>query len=55
MFEVILTDSSNQKMVQKFDNDLKAASQCLLDAWTNKSHKDGEMRRNGLVLIQFGF
>lgn len=53
--EVILTDRANNQVKQSFGDDLKAASKCLLDSWNKGSHRDGEIRKNGEVVMQFGY
>jgi hypothetical protein len=53
--EVILTDRNNQRTTQSFGSDLKAASKVLVASWKDQTHKEGEIRKNGEVLMQFGY
>ena len=52
--EVILTDSANNQTKHDFGSDIKAASKCLMESWHKGTHRDGEIKKNGETVMQFG-
>lgn len=53
MYEVVLIDKNNKTEKHPFDNNLSGARKLLQESYTKQTHKEGELRKDGEVLMRF--